>query len=119
MRHFTFFDFASHYLVNHTVERSFKVDDSVIKDFEAFLTSKHIPWTSQDIDTVRDWINMNIKSELFTSVFGEKDGLKVRVAWDPMISKAVTLLPQAEALKMTAQKTIAMKTSKNTAKDAH
>ena len=117
MQQFAFFNFSSRYLVNHTVAKDFKVDDSVIKDFEAFLTSKQIPWTTQDIDGVRGWIDMSIKSSLFTSVFGERDGMKVRVAWDPMISKAVTLLPQAEALETTAQKTIAMRMNAKTAEN--
>jgi carboxyl-terminal processing protease len=111
MEQFVFFDFANHYLVNHTVGKDFKVDDTVIHDFEAYLTSKHIPWTAQGISGVRDWIDMSIKSELFTSVFGQQEGLKVRAAWDPMINKAITLIPQAEALKTTAQKTIAMRAS--------
>ncbi len=54
---------------------------------------------------------MSIKSELFTSVFGQEEGLKIRAAWDPMIGKAVTLLPQAQALENAAQKAIAMKAS--------
>jgi carboxyl-terminal processing protease len=111
MEQFAFFNFANHYLVNHTVTKDFKVDDAVIKNFEAYLTSKQIPWTTQDINGVRDWIDMSIKSELFTSVFGQQEGLKVRAAWDPMISKAVTLIPQAEALQQTAQKEIALKAS--------
>lgn len=119
MQQFAFFNFTSHYLVNHTVTKDFKVDDAVIKDFEAFLTSKQIPWTAQDIAGVRSWIDMSIKSALFTSVFGEQDGLKVRVAWDPMINKAVTLLPQAEALQTTAQKTIAMRMNAKTAENVH
>jgi carboxyl-terminal processing protease len=109
MEQFVFFDFANHYLVNHTVSKDFKVDDNVIHDFETYLTSKHIPWTAQDISGVRDWIDMSIKSELFTSVFGQQEGLKVRAAWDPMINKAITLIPQAETLKTTAQKAIAMR----------
>ena len=119
MEQFAFFDFADHYLVNHTVTKDFKVDDSVIKDFEAFLTSKQIPWTEEDISNARDWINMSIKSELFTSVFGEQAGLKVRAAWDPMISKAISLLPQAEALETTAQKIIAMKADTTAPGKAH
>jgi carboxyl-terminal processing protease len=111
MEQFIFFDFANHYLVNHTVSKDFKVDDSVIHDFEAYLTSKHIPWTAQDVGSVRDWIDMSIKSELFTSVFGLQEGLKVRATWDPMINKAITLIPQAETLETTAQKTIAMRAS--------
>ncbi len=111
MEQFVFFDFANHYLVNHTVGKDFKVDDNVIHDFEAYLTSKQIPWTAQDISGARDWIDMSIKSELFTSVFGQQEGLRVRAAWDPMINKAITLIPQAETLKTTAQKTIAMRAS--------
>ncbi|HET9101441.1 MAG TPA: S41 family peptidase [Acidobacteriaceae bacterium] len=111
MEQFVFFNFANHFLVNHTVAKDFKVDDNVIHDFETYLTSKHIPWTTQDISGVRDWIDMSIKSELFTSVFGLQEGLKVRAAWDPMINKAITLIPQAEALKTTAQKTIAKRAS--------
>ncbi|MHB1936538.1 MAG: S41 family peptidase [Acidobacteriaceae bacterium] len=111
MEQFVFFNFANHYLVNHAVTKDFKVDDNVIHEFEAYLTSKQIPWTAQDINGVRGWIDMSIKSELFTSVFGQQEGLKVRAAWDPMINKAITLIPQAETLKTTAQKTIAMKTS--------
>ncbi len=111
MEQFVFFNFANHYLVNHTVDKNFQVDDNVIREFETYLTSKQIPWTAQDIGGVRDWIDMSIKSEIFTSVFGQQEGLKVRAAWDPMIDKAISLLPQAETLKTTAQKTIAMKTS--------
>ena len=111
MEQFVFFNFANHYLVNHTVDKNFQVDDNVIHEFEAYLTGKQIPWTAKDIGAVRDWIDMSIKSEIFTSVFGQQEGLKVRAAWDPMIDKAISLLPQAEALKTTAQKTIAMKTS--------
>lgn len=108
---FAFFNFANHYRIDHTITKGFQVDDSVIKDFEAYLTSKQIPWTQQDISGVRDWIDMSIKSELFTSAFGQEEGLKVRAGWDPMISKAVTLLPQAQALENAAQKAIAMKAS--------
>jgi len=63
------------------------------------------------VSGVRDWIDMSIKSELFTSVFGQQEGLRVRAAWDPMINKAITLIPQAETLKTTAQKTIATRAS--------
>ncbi|MEO6828219.1 MAG: S41 family peptidase, partial [Acidobacteriaceae bacterium] len=115
MEQFAFFNFSSHYLVDHTVTKDFKVNDAAIKDFEDYLTSKQIPWTAADISGVRDWIDMSIKSELFTSVFGQQEGLRVRAAWDPMITKAITLVPQAGALQQTAQKQIALKASNSTA----
>lgn len=118
MEQFAFFNFANHYLVNHTVTKDFQVNDAVIHDFETYLTSKQIPWTPQDIAGARDWIDMSIKSELFTSVFGQKEGLKVRAAWDPMIAKAITLLPQAAALQQHAQQVMAMRSGGTTGETA-
>lgn len=109
LQQFAFFNFANHYLVDHTVTKDFTVDNAVIQNFKNYLTRKQIPWTAQDIQAVRGWIDMSIKSELFTSVFSQKAGLKVRAGWDPMINKAVTLVPQAEALEETAERTIALK----------
>jgi carboxyl-terminal processing protease len=40
---------------------------------------------------------------------GQSEGLRVKAEWDPMIQKAVTLLPQAQALENTAQKSVAQK----------
>ncbi|MGC9292350.1 MAG: S41 family peptidase [Acidobacteriaceae bacterium] len=111
LQHLVFFDFAKSYLANRTIPRDFKVDDAVLKDFEQFLTKQQIPYTDQEINSVRDWIDMSIKSELFTSQFGQEEGLKVRAEWDPMINKAITLMPQALTLEDTAIKTLALKTS--------
>jgi carboxyl-terminal processing protease len=108
---FVFFDFSNHYLVNHTVTKDFTVDDKVMHDFENYLTEKHIPWTAQQVAGVHGWIDMSIKSELFTSSFGQKSGMKVRADWDPAIAKAVSLIPQAEALQVNAQKAIALRAS--------
>jgi carboxyl-terminal processing protease len=111
LQHLVFFDFAKSYLANRTITRDFKVDDAVLKDFEQFLTKQQIPYTDQEINGVRDWIDMSIKSELFTSQFGQEEGLKVRAEWDPMINKAITLMPQAMTLEDAAIKTLALKTS--------
>lgn len=109
LQHLVFFDFAKSYLADRSISQDFQVDDPVLKDFMQFLTKQQIPYTAQDINSVRDWIDMSIKSELFTSQFGMEDGLKVRAEWDPMINKAITLMPQAQALETTARKTMALK----------
>ena len=38
------------------------------------------------------------QGDLFTSQFGQLEGLKVRAEWDPQIVKAITFLPEAQAL---------------------
>jgi carboxyl-terminal processing protease len=104
-----FFHFAAHYLSNRTVDRNFQVDDAVMKDFKDFLTSQSISWTDNDINGVSDWLKTSIKQYVITSQFGQLQGLHVMADWDPMIQKALTFLPEAQALEDTAHKVLAEK----------
>jgi carboxyl-terminal processing protease len=98
LQHYAFFDFSKHYLATHTVSKDFVVDDAVLQQFKDFLKTKQIEYTDADIAGVSDWLKTSIKSELYTSQFGQLEGLKVRAEWDPQIAKAVTFLPEAQAL---------------------
>jgi len=114
--HYAFFNFAKHYLANRTVNKDFQVDDSVMSDFKQFLTAQEITYTDQELNAVMDWVKANIKAEIFTTQFGQAEGLKVRAAWDPMVNQALTYIPQATTLEQAAEKTDAQKTvtAKNT-----
>lgn len=105
LEHQAFFNFATHYMSNHTVAKDFQVDDAVLTTFKQFLTGEQIPYTDQDFPPVLDWLKANIKAELFTSQFGQAEGLKVRAQWDPMINSAIGYLPQAQALEEKARQT--------------
>jgi carboxyl-terminal processing protease len=83
------------------------VNDQVIGDFKDFLKSQDIAFTDQDIAGVRDWINANIQSEIFTSQFGQQEGPEGPRQWDPMIQKALGYLPQAQTLEENAEKVVA------------
>lgn len=96
--HYAFFNFSKHYLANHTVSRDFSVDDAVFQQFKDFLKSNEIEYTDKDLADVNDWIKANIKAELFTSQFGQMEGLRVRANWDPQIAKALSYMPEAQAL---------------------
>jgi carboxyl-terminal processing protease len=104
-----FFHFAPHYLTNHTVSADFKVDEPVLTEFKQFLTSQNITWTNEDISGALDWIETNIKSELISSQYGQLKGLRAKADWDPMIQKALTYLPEAQALEDRAHKVLAEK----------
>src|SRR6478609_7266877 len=104
-----FFHFAAHYLANRTVDRNFQVDDAVMAEFKQYLTSQSIPWTEADLNGVSDWLKISIKEKIFTSQFGQLQGLHVMADWDPMIQKALTYLPEAQALEDTAHKVLAQK----------
>ncbi|HZY63387.1 MAG TPA: S41 family peptidase [Edaphobacter sp.] len=98
LQHYAFRNFSAHYLATHTINKDFVVDDAVLKDFKDFLKTQQVDYTDADFNGVLDWIKANIKSELFTSQFGQSEGLKVRAEWDPQIAKAVSYLPAAQAL---------------------
>ena len=104
-----FFLFAPVYLSNRTVDKSFQVDESVMNDFKQYLNSKNIPFTQGDLDGVADWVKESIKSGIFTIQFGESQGLRTRADWDPMIQKALTYLPEAQALEDNAHKVLTQK----------
>ncbi len=104
-----FFHFAAHYLANRTVDHNFTVDDAVMKDFKDFLTSQNINWTENDINSSQDWVKVNIREYIVTSQFGQLQGLHVIAEWDPAIQKALSFLPEAQALEDNAHKVLAEK----------
>src|SRR5580698_1474191 len=117
LAHYAFFNFAKHYLANRTVTKDFQVDDNVMSDFKQFLGSQEITYSDQELTPVMDWVKANIKAEIFTTQFGQAEGLKVRANWDPMVNQALTYLPQATTLEQAAEKVDSQKTvtAKNTA----
>ncbi|MGO9438604.1 MAG: S41 family peptidase [Terracidiphilus sp.] len=104
-----FFHFAAHYLSNRSVDKNFQVDDAVLADFKQFLTSQNINWTDNDINGVSDWLKVSIRQYIITSQFGQLQGLRVMADWDPMIQKALSFLPEAQALEDNAHKVLAQK----------
>lgn len=109
IEHAAFTGFTRHYLASRTVGHDFQVDDAVLTDFKHFLTSEQIPYSDQDMNSVMDWIKANIKADIFTTQFGQTEGLKVRADADPTIQKALGYLPQAQALEKNAQRILAQK----------
>ena len=104
-----FFHFAPVYLANRTVDKNFQVDAAVLAEFKKFLTSQQIPYTEADLNGVMDWLKISIKDKIFTIQFGEIEGLRSRADWDPEIQKALTYLPEAQALEDHAHKVLAEK----------
>jgi carboxyl-terminal processing protease len=109
-----FFHFAAHYLANRSVDKNFQVDDAVLTDFKQFLTSQNINWTDNDINGVSDWLKVSIRQYIITSQFGQLQGLRAMADWDPMIQKALTFLPEAQALEDNAHKVLAQKAEART-----
>lgn len=99
-----FLHYAPRYLAFKTVDRNFQVDDAMLKDFKQYLKDQKISFTDEEFAQSEDYIKASLKSEIFTIQFGEKSGLRVIRDWDPVLQKALTFMPEAEALEQNAHK---------------
>ncbi|MBS1804331.1 MAG: S41 family peptidase [Acidobacteria bacterium] len=106
-----FFHFTAHYLSNRTVDRNFQVDDAVLSEFKQYVAASplEIAISDKQVNDNLDWVKSNIKKEVIGSQFGSQQGLRVFADWDPMIQKALTYLPEAQALEDNAHKVLAQK----------
>jgi carboxyl-terminal processing protease len=104
-----FFKFAPIYVATHTVDKSFQVDDAVMSDFKKFLTTQGVDWTEADVSGASDWIKARIKKDVVTIESGQLQGLRVIADSDPEVQKALTYMPEAQALEDNAHKVLAEK----------
>jgi carboxyl-terminal processing protease len=104
-----FFHFTPVYLANRTVDRNFQVDAAVLTEFKKYLTSEKIAFTDADLNGVMDWLKASIRESVIASQFGETQGRRSLADWDPEIQKALTFLPEAQALEDNAHKVLALK----------
>ena len=104
-----FLHFAPLYVSEHPETKNFQATDAVMTEFEKYLTSQGIDWNADEIAKNRDWLASHIEQEVDTIWFGNQDGLRVAAEEDSVLQKAVTYLPQAEALEINAQKVMAAK----------
>ncbi len=111
LQHYAFFNFAKHYLATRSITEDFTVDDAVLQQFKDFLKSSNIDYTDKEIAPVKDWLTSSIKAEIFTTQFGQLEGLKVRAMWDPQITKAMTFMPEALALEQMVKPGTSVKTT--------
>jgi carboxyl-terminal processing protease len=110
LQHYAFFNFAKRYIVTHKVARNFEVDQTVMAEFQKFLTEQKIPFTQADLAASDSWVRPRIKGEIFIDSFGQDEGLKVSAESDPEVAKALDLMPQAKALADNARKVVAERT---------
>ncbi len=101
--------FAPVYLATHTVDKNFQVDEAVLADFKKYLAGQNIDWSEADLNADKDWVKARIKKDVVTVQFGQIAGLRVIADWDPTIQKALTYMPEAQALEDNVHKVLAQK----------
>jgi carboxyl-terminal processing protease len=108
-----FFDFARKYVAEKQVPKDFQVDDNVMMDFRKFLDSEKVPFTESELAQDKPWLTCNLKAEILLDQYGETAGRLVRSQCDPLIAKAMELMPKAKELADNTQKVLAARQSKS------
>jgi carboxyl-terminal processing protease len=80
------------------VSKDFVVDDAMLDDFRAYLDSRKLRYTPEDLSEHREEISHRIEEQVLMQVFGEGEAKRRTLAWDPQVKKALELVPQAELL---------------------
>jgi carboxyl-terminal processing protease len=109
LSHYVFFNFAKHYLLNKHITKDFAVNDEIMQDFRKFLTDQKVTYSDADLAHDLDWVKTGVKGELFTAEFGQEEGLKARAQSDPMIQKALGMLPEAKQVEDNARRVMAQR----------
>ena len=84
--------------------RDFEVTDSVLEEFREFLVSQKFRFSPEQWERNEDFLRVSIKQWLFSSLYGPEEGHLVKVQNDPMVLRALELLPEAKQLTADPQK---------------
>jgi len=80
------------------IDRSFEVNSRVFEDFKAHLEKVGISFKPEDFEESKDELKRELEREIFSSIWGIEEGMKVFRQSDPLIQKAIDVFPQAEKL---------------------
>jgi carboxyl-terminal processing protease len=82
----------------HVIDKNFVVDDPIVEDFKDFVKKAKIEFTDKDFQENLPQIKVQVRQEIFNTVWGSEEGYKIAAANDPQVQKALELIPKAEAL---------------------
>jgi carboxyl-terminal processing protease len=82
----------------HFIGGVFSVDSAIVEDFKASLKSNEFPFTEDEFEEASDQLAREIEKEIFSFLWGVEGGWWVYRNSDPVVQRAIELLPEAEAL---------------------
>lgn len=78
-------------------DESFEVGPEVLQDFQEYLDSLKVEYDRAKFREAESEIKNEIKRELFSAVIGSEEGIKVFRKSDPVVLKAIEVMPEAAA----------------------
>lgn len=84
--------------IYHTIARDFFVNSEIMDDFKAYLKEDNFPFTEDDFMEARDQMAREIEKEIYSFLWGVEGGWWVYRNSDPVVQRAIELMPEAESL---------------------
>ena len=78
--------------------RDFTVGSLVIEDFKDYLRESKIEYDSDQFEEAKEDIKRELEREIFSSLWGIEQGVKIYRQSDPVVLKAIEVLPEASNL---------------------
>jgi carboxyl-terminal processing protease len=83
---------------SQTREKDFIIGSLVLEDFKNYLRKSKIDYDSGQFEQAKVEIKREIEREIFSSLWGMEEGIRVYRKSDPVVLKAIEVLPQASTL---------------------
>jgi len=95
-----FFDFVVKYTSQHKdIGKNFIADHAVLKEFTDYLRAKKLEFTDVQFDSSRAFFAQRLRHDIFTNLWGTKEGYRVGVIEDSLVLKATALLKEVKSQK--------------------
>jgi carboxyl-terminal processing protease len=80
------------------IGKDFIVDDEVREAFRAYIESRELRFTDEQLSEHRVAVDRLIEEQVLRQAFGEAVARRRSVKWDPQLQRALELMPRAELL---------------------
>jgi carboxyl-terminal processing protease len=74
------------------------IDERILLDFVDYLKKSGIEFKKEEFEKASEEIKRELAREIFSSLWGMEEGVKVYRRTDPVVLKAIEVLPEAKGL---------------------
>ena len=112
LRKYAFFNFTAKFFGSKETKlpAGWELSQQILNDFHAALLKDKLDFTEAEWAENNDWIKQTLKREIYLTAFGTEESRKLGVEHDPMIIKAIEVMPKAKQLLDSAKKLIVQRT---------
>ncbi len=82
----------------NSLPADFKINETVLEDFLAYATELKIEYTQEQVQEARNQLYRELEKEIYAAYLGLEAGERLYRLSDPLIQKAMEVLPEAEKL---------------------